>query len=112
MVQYIIEKNPNLKAIYTTNLDTTQLVADVIIYMDRDDLYFVGFDGGKEQQELLEDDVVDGLILQNPYGIGYATVVAAARHVLELGNEAYVDSGYIWVTKSNLNEEEIKRMLY
>lgn len=112
VVQYIIEKNPNLKAIYTTNLDTTQLVADVIIDMDRDDLYFVGFDGGKEQQELLEDDVVDGLILQNPYGIGYATVVAAARHVLELGNEAYVDSGYIWVTKDNLNEEEIKKMLY
>ena len=80
--------------------------------MKRDDLYFVGFDAGKEQQKLLTKDIVDGIVVQNPYGIGYATVVAAARHVLELGNEAFVDSGYTWVTKSNMENEDIKGMLY
>lgn len=112
VVQYIIEKNPKLKAVYATNLDTTQLVADVLNDMKRDDLHFVGFDAGKEQQKLLTKGIVDGIIVQNPYGIGYATVVAAARHVLELGNEAFVDSGYTWVTKSNMEDEEIKKMLY
>ena len=112
VVQYILEKNPNLKGIYTTNLDTTQLVADVLSSLERDDLYFVGFDGGEEQLKLLEDDVVDGLVIQNPYGMGYAAVVSAARAVLELGNEAFVDSGYTWVTKDNMKEADIKKMLY
>ena len=111
-VKYIIEKNPNLKAVYATNLDTTQLVGDVFHSLKRDDLLFVGFDGGEKQLKLQKKGTVDGLILQNPYGIGYATVVAAARNVLELGNEAYIDSGYTWVTKSNMQEADIKKMLY
>ena len=49
--------------------------------MKKDDLHFIGFDGGDKQMKLLSNDIVDGLIVQNPYGIGYATVVAAARHV-------------------------------
>lgn len=112
VVQYILEKYPNLKGIYATNLDTTQLVANVVTSLERTDLKIVGFDGGEEQLKLLEDGVVEGLILQNPYGMGYATVVAAARASLGLGNEFTVDSGYTWVTKDNLTDSAIKGMLY
>jgi len=112
VVQYIFEKNPNLKAVYTTNLDSTQLVANVIDNLKRTDLYFVGFDGGAEQEKLLTKGTVDGIIIQNPYGIGYATVVAAARSALGLGNEAYVDSGYTWVTRKTMGNADIKKMLY
>jgi ribose transport system substrate-binding protein len=52
------------------------------------------------------------LIVQNPYGIGYATVVACARAVLGQGNEATVSTGYTWVTKDNMNKDSIKKMLY
>lgn len=112
IIQYILEKNPNLSAVYATNEDTTQLVANVLNSLEKDDLYFVGFDGGEEQLELLENEVVDGLVVQNPYGMGYATVVAAARTILDLGNEAVIDSGYTWVTKENMNDPEIEKMLY
>ena len=112
VVRYVLEKNPNLKGIYTTNLDTTRLIANVVSSLDREDLYVVGFDGGQEQLTLLEEETIDGLIVQNPYGMGYAAVIAAARSVLELGNEAYVDSGYTWVTKENAKEKEIQKMLY
>ena len=44
--------------------------------------------------------------------MGYATVVAAVRDVLGLGNEAVIDSGYTWVTKDNMDKNAIKRMLY
>lgn len=112
VIKYILEKNPNLNAIYATNQDTTQLVANALASLEKDDLYFVGFDGGEEQLELLEDEEVDGLIVQNPYGMGYATVIAAARTVLDLGNEAVIDSGYTWVTKETMGDAEIKKMLY
>ena len=112
VVKWVLEKNPNLKGIYATNLDTTQLVGKVVSDLERKDLTIIGFDGGEEQLELLENDVIDGLILQNPFGMGYATVVAAARVALDLGNESYVDTGYVWVTKDNLSETSISNMLY
>lgn len=112
VVTYILEKHPNLKGIYTTNLDTTQLVADVLSKLERDNLKFVGFDGGEEQMELLKEDVLEGLIIQNPYGMGYATVVAATRISMGLGNESFVNCGYTWVTKDNMDTAKIKQMLY
>lgn len=112
VVAYILEKNPNLKGVYATNLDTTQLVADVLDDVDKEDLKFVGFDGGQEQMELIEKGVLNGVIVQNPYAMGYATVVAAARVALGLGNESVVDSGYTWVTSENMKKKEIKKMLY
>ncbi len=112
IVNYILEKNPNLKGIFTTNLDTTQLVANTISDSNRTDLKIVGFDGGEEQLEFLEDGTIEGLILQNPFGMGYATVVAAARVHLDLGNESVVDTGYVWVTKDNMDKTSIANMLY
>ncbi len=112
VVAWVIKNNPNLKGIFATNLDTTQLVANVIKDLERTDLSFIGFDGGEEQLELLKNDVIDGLILQNPFGMGYATVIAAARVNTELGNDSFVNTGYVWVTKDNLSETAIANMLY
>lgn len=112
VITYILEKNPNLKGIYTTNLDTTQLVASVLKKLQRTDLKFVGFDGGSEQIELLKSGMLNGLISQNPFAMGYASVVAATRVALGLGNESVVDSGFTWVTSENMNTKEIEKMLY
>lgn len=112
VIQYLLEKHPELKGIYTTNLDTTQAVTKVLKQIKKDDCKFVGFDGGDEQIKLLENDTLEGLIIQNPYGMGYATVVAAARASLGLANESFVNSGYTWVTKENMSSNSIKGMLY
>jgi len=112
VISYILEKNPDLKGLYATNLETTQLLADVLKEKEMNNLAFIGFDGGEDQIQLLTDEVVDGLILQNPYGMGYATVVAAARTVLDLGNEAFIDSGYTFVTKINMEDSVIQKFIY
>ncbi len=112
VIQWVLEKNPNLKGIYTTNLDVTQEVANVMKELERTDLKIVGFDGGEEQLALLEDGTLEGLVVQNPFGMGYATVVAMARAALAMGNEAFIDSGYTWVTRANLEKNTIQRMMY
>ena len=75
-------------------------------------IVLMGFDVSKDQLKALEEGEIAGLVVQNPFGIGYASVVAAARTVLQAGNEAQVSTGYLWVTKDNLNDESIKKMLY
>lgn len=79
---------------------------------DTAQIMLVGFDTGKEQLLALESGEIAGLIVQNPFGMGYASVVAAARTVLEAGNEAEVSTSYLWLTKDNMNEESIQKMLY
>lgn len=77
-----------------------------------DDAVVMGFDAGKEQLEALENEELDGLVVQNPFGIGYSSVIAAARSALEIGNEAIVNTGYTWVTRDNMEQEAIQNMLY
>ena len=77
-----------------------------------EEIALVGFDAGKEQLEALEAGEIDGLVVQNPFGMGYATVVAAARTILEIGNEAVVDTGYTWVDKENMEDGSVQMMLY
>ena len=68
----------------------------------------MGFDAGRDQLDALADGSIDGLVVQNPFGMGYATVVAAARTVLEIGNEAQVDTGFVWVDADNMEDENIQ----
>ncbi len=112
VISYILEKNPNLKGVYTTDLDTTQLVANALRKAKRTELAFIGFDGGPEQIQLIKDGVVNGLIIQNPYAMGYAIVVASTRLSLGLGNASFVNSGSVFVTKENMSSDSIVKMLY
>lgn len=51
-------------------------------------------------------------LYQNPFGMGYAAVIASARTVLEIGNEAEVNTGYVWVTAENMDDTDIKPLVY
>ena len=77
-----------------------------------DEYKLISFYGGKTQLERLTSGKISGLIVENPYGIGYATVVACVRAVMGEGNEAAVDAGFTWVTEKNMNEAAIQNMMY
>lgn len=112
-IRYYMEKHPDLKGCIATNETVTQLAIKTLDQLDAEKhITLVGFDAGKEQVNALKDGKVDGLIVQNPFGMGYATVVAAARTVLEIGNEAEVNTGYVWVTADNMNDDTITPFLY
>ena len=112
-VAYALEKHPDLKGCFGTNDDSTQLAVEALSQAERiDSVTVMGFDAGSAQLSSLESGDVDGLIVQNPFGMGYAAVIAGARTVLEIGNEAEVDTGYIWVDQENMEEDSIQAFLY
>lgn len=112
-VAYCLGKHPDLKGCFGTNEDAVQLSVAALENAEMiENVQVMGFDAGSSQIEDLENGAIDGLIVQNPFGMGYAAVVAAARTVLESGNEAVVDTGYIWVDRDNMEEDSVQAMLY
>ena len=120
VILYYLEKYPNVKGMFGTNDMATQLGVSALAAKKADntekeqenEILLMGFDAGKAQLDALEKGEIAGLVVQNPFGIGYASVIAAARTVLQAGNEAEVNTGYVWVTKENMESESIRKMLY
>lgn len=112
MTSYIIEKHPQMKGCYATNFETVKTMMDALDKNGTMQVALMGYDADKEEIEGLKEGKIAGLAVQNPYGMGYASVVAAARSVLAMGNEANVDTGYLWVTADNLEHEDVQKMLY
>ncbi len=109
---YIFEKNPEIKGIFATNGQAAMQMADLCTDQEKEDIAIIGYDSDTEEIEALKEGRLAGLVVQNPYGMGYAAIVAEARCVLEIGNEAEIDTGYIWVDEENLDSKEVQRMLY
>lgn len=107
---YIFDNNPDIKGIFATNGQAAMQMVSLCEEQERD-MVIIGYDADKEEVEALKEGKLFGLVVQNPYGMGYATIVAEARCVLESGNEAEIDTGYTWVTADNIDSKEVQRML-
>lgn len=113
VLDYIYAKHPDVKGVCGTNINAMKMALKGLEQQEgMDSTVVVGYDIDEEAQEALESGKVDGLLVQNPFGMGYASVIAAARAALNMGNEAFVNTGYTWVTKENLEDPEVKKMLY
>lgn len=106
-LDYIFEKHSNVKGCFAADAATVIDVTHALTRSLREDVAVVGYDGSQEEIEALESGEVDGLMVQNPYGMGYASIVASARAALSIGNEAYINTGAMWVTKENLDDQEV-----
>ena len=112
VIKYIFAKHPNVKAIYGTNSQAVLYGVKACENQEKKEILIVGFDADNDQIKALEEGKVEGLIVQNPYAMGYAAIVASARSILQLGNEAEIDSGYSWMTKESLKDKEMRKLLY
>lgn len=112
VIDYVLAKHPDIKGCFASNAPTVKKAIAGLERAEADDVMVVGFDADEEEKKALSDGRIEGLIVQNPFGMGYATVVAAARAALDMGNEAFVNTGYTWVTADNLEDENIQKMLY
>lgn len=111
VIDHILARHPEVKGFYATNGEAVKVTVNA---MERNeiDAAVVGFDADQEEIEALSEGKVDALVMQNPFGMGYATIIAAARAALSMGNEAVVDTGYTWLTRDNLEDETIQKLMY
>jgi ribose transport system substrate-binding protein len=110
-----LQANPDLAGIFGTNLFSAQGAAAAVKEAGKTgEIKIVGFDAGPQQVADLENGVVDALIAQHPYDIGYQAVNLAADYLLDGKEpaEKVITTGYSTVTRDNLEDPDIKKYLY
>lgn len=107
----ILQGHPNLKGIFGTNEGSAIGVANGLREMKRK-LVVIGYDSGKQQKDAIKDGTIAGAITQNPVGIGYKTVEAAAKALKGEKLPKVIDTGFYWYDKSNINDPKIAAVLY
>lgn len=72
----------------------------------------VGIDSSLEEIQMLEEGVFEGIIIQNPYKMGYLGMEAAINLLNGEEINKNIDSGCELITKENLYTEENQKLLF
>ena len=72
----------------------------------------IGFDAGSQSVLDMKNGDVQGLVVQNPLLMGYLGVMTAAKHLRGEKVEKRIDTGVVLVTRENMDQPEIKELLY
>ena len=108
----LLNRFSKVDAIFTPNESTT--FGCLRALQDRrlaGKIIFVGFDSSKKLIEALQKRELLGLVLQNPFKMGYLGVRTAVAHLRGEQVEKHIDTGVTIAIPENMNDPEIKKLL-
>lgn len=108
----LLTKNPQLDALYACNASTAVGALQAIRSQNRaGKIKMVGFDTEKALLDALQEGVIDSLVAQNPYMMGYQGVKAVVDKLDGKSVPKRIDTGVELITKQNLHNPEIQDLL-
>lgn len=107
----LLEEHADLAGIICTDLTTTENTIDYVKNLEEQNFVIVGFDLSEKIANALRDGTLLGTVAQDPYHMGYATIVAAARSIADMDNAVSIHTDHLWVDQSNLESEEVQSLL-
>lgn len=111
MAESVLKLFPDVKGYLCTNENVSGDVLDAISASGKE-VAVVGIDAGKKQKDAIKSGKEVGVLVQNAYGMGYATVVAAARAALGMENDESINPGMEWIDSENISDERYANYLY
>ncbi|MGL4738906.1 MAG: ABC transporter substrate-binding protein [Cellulosilyticaceae bacterium] len=108
----IITANPDIKGMFGANEGSIVGVMNAAKELNKTDIVMVGFDSGKLLLDGIKEGIVAGAVSQDPVGIGYKAVEAAYKAYKGETNPEFIDTGFKWYDKTNMEDEDIKPILY
>ncbi|MBM4025173.1 MAG: substrate-binding domain-containing protein [Planctomycetes bacterium] len=113
VTQDMLLKNTNIDGVFACNATTAGGALQALRDLQKGDkkIKMVGFDAWPMLVEGLEKGDLDGLIIQNPYKMGYEGVKAIIRHLQGESVPKQVDTGVELITQERLRDPRIKELL-
>jgi len=113
ITQDIVTANPDIKGVYGTNEGAAVGVGRAISEMGKSDsIVVIGVDSSTEEIKLLNEGAIDAMVIQNPFNMGYLGLKAAVKAAHGEKVEKRIDTGANLVTRENLNDEKIQKILF
>jgi ribose transport system substrate-binding protein len=110
----VLAANPDLVGIFGANEPTAIGMGRAIAQAKLGGkIVAIGFDGNSVLQGFIKDGTLQAIAVQSSYGMGYKGVMTA--YDASIGKKtvpATVDTGFIMVTKDNIDTPEAKNVLY
>ena len=112
MMTDLITANPKLVGVFASNLIMAQGVGQAIAENKLGDkIKVIGFDNDDKTVGFLKSGVLAGLVVQDPYRMGYDGIKTALAASKKEKVEANVDTGANLVTKANMSDPKIDALL-
>ena len=114
-IESTLQSYPDLAGVFCTNADVSDLYLDTEKTGDHV-LTMVGVDATSKQQEAIRNGVEAGVVSQDPYRIGYQTILAAVQLTVPKEEVSGVERTVLydpaWIDSSSLDDPEYSDYLY
>lgn len=113
LMNEVLDRYPQLDMV--AGLNEYSAVGAARAVMDRGlqgKIKLVGFDSSLEEIRLLEQGVFEGIVIQNPYKMGYLAVESAYQVLKGEQVKENIDSGAKLITREEMFTEENQKLLF
>lgn len=113
LTKELMERRSDITLIAGTNLYSTVGVGRAVREMQLEDrVQIVGFDNDVEGIQYMEEGIIDTLIVQNPFNMGYLSVQKAVELVRGQKVEHIIYSDTEVITLENIYDKENQKLLF
>ncbi len=107
----LLNANQDLAGVFGDNNTTGNAVAKVLSEKNKTDVAAVAYDSDEAEVKAVKDGWLQGIVVQDPYRMGYDGVAYGLQKLAGLDIESYVDTGAVLVTADNIDESSIQGLL-
>jgi ribose transport system substrate-binding protein len=107
----LLNRFPDLNAIFAPNEPVVFGCMRVLTVRNlAGKVFLVGFDASDKLIDGVRKGIIHGLVLQDPFKMGYLGVMTAVQKLDGKTIQRRVDTGIVLVTKENLDDPDIKKL--
>jgi len=109
----LLTEYPDITGLYGQGDDISTGIVEAVKALDKaGKVTIIGFDSSRTLSDAIKEGIVAGAISQDPVGMGYVAVQTALSAYKGEILPAFIDSGFFWYDKSNIDNPEIQPYLF
>ena len=113
VTENILTAQPGLKGIFAANEASAIGAAQALVARDlQAKVKLVAFDASPNEIKAMQNGVIQALLVQNPFAMGYMGVRQAVAAIQGKPVEKRIDTGVTVITMENYPDPEIQKLLY
>ncbi|MEH7480951.1 ABC transporter substrate-binding protein [Neobacillus drentensis] len=109
----ILTANPGVVGLFGANNKSALGAAQAIKQKGLEDkVNLIAFDADPDEINELQKGTIKALVVQNPFKMGYEGVANVVKAIKGEQVEKHIDTGVTVVTKDNINDPEVQKLLF